>query len=132
MPGQAPDTTVRTGTGKVLPGHSHISTDTTAQVIMIHIETIPDHNIGIIITTTGEAHNAQVLHTGVIAIDPTMTHHINHTADHPCTEAYHHTTPETKITHVHIHPTNLQGKIHIGHTCTPVDNKTNITKSTPE
>ena len=57
-----------------ISGHSHASTDTAAQVIMIHIEAVPDHNIGIIATTTGVAHNAQIPHTGAIAIDPTVTY----------------------------------------------------------
>ena len=105
MPGQSPDTTMQVGIGKVVPGYSHISTDTAGQVFMIHMEAIPDHNIGIIATTPGVAHNAQIPHTGVIAIDPTMTHHINLTTDHLSTEAHHHTTPETEITHFHIHPT---------------------------
>ena len=123
---------MRTGTGKVIPGHSHISTDTTAQVAMIHIEAIPDHDIGIITTTPKVAPNTQVPHTGVMAINPTMTHHTDPTTDHPCTEAHHHTTPETKAAHVHIHPTNPTNEIHIGHTCTPVDHEANYTTRTPE
>ena len=63
MPGQDPDTAMRTETGEVVLGHSHISTDTAAEVIMIHIEAIPDHNIGIIATTTGVAHDTQIPHT---------------------------------------------------------------------
>ena len=51
MPGQAQDTAMRKRTGKVIPGHSHISTETTAQVNIIHIEAIPDHDIEIIATT---------------------------------------------------------------------------------
>ena len=108
MPGQAPDTAVRTWTGEVIPGHSHISTDTMAQVIIIHIEDIPDHNIGIVTTTPEVAHDTQVPHTGVIAINPAVTCHIDHTTDHLCTEAQHHTTPEIEVTHIHIHPTNLK------------------------
>ena len=124
---------MRTGTGEVIPGHSHISTDTAAQVIMIHIEAIPDHDIGIITTTTtGVAQDAQVPHTEVIAIDPAMTHHIDHTADHPHTEA-HHTTPEIEATHIHIHPTNPHDEIHIGQTHTPVGHKANhIKRRMPE
>ena len=61
---------MRTGTGEVIPGHHHVSTDTTAQVIMIHIEAIPDHDIGIITTTPEAVHNDPVPHTTVIAIDP--------------------------------------------------------------
>ena len=133
MPDQAPDTAMKTGTGEVIPGHNHSFTDTTAQVAMIHIETIQGHDIGIITTTPGVAHDTQVPHTGVIAIDPTITHHIDPTTDYPCTEAHHHTTPETKVAHIYIHPTNPQDKIHIGHTHTPVDHKANhITRRTPE
>ena len=80
MPGQAPDTTTKTGTGEAIPGHSHVSKDTAAQVMKIYIEVFPDHDIGII-TTTEVAHNAQVMHTGVIAINPSMTNHIDHTTD---------------------------------------------------
>ena len=97
MSGQAPDTSMRIGTGEAIPGHNHISTDTKAQVIMIHIEDTRDHGIGIIATTTGVAHYAQILTAGVIAIDPAVTHIIDHTTDHPCTEAYH-TTPEIGAT----------------------------------
>ena len=124
---------MKTGTGKVIPGHSHISTDTRAQVVMIHIETILGRDIGITDTIPEVAHDAQVPHTGVIAIDPAMTHHTEHTADHLCTEAHHHTTPESKATHIHVHPTNPEDEIYIGHTCTPVDHDTNYTtKRTPE
>ena len=99
---------------------------------MIHIEAIPGHNIGMIASTPGVAQYAQVPHTGVIAINPTITHHINPTADHPCTEAHHHTTPETEVTHVHVHPTYPQDEIYIGHTHTPADHVANhITRRTP-
>ena len=100
---------------------------------MIHIEAISGHGIGIIVTTLGVAHGIQIPHIGVIAINPTMTHHINPTTDHPHTEAPHHTTPETEVAHIHILPTNPQDETHIGHTCTPVDYKANhITRGTPE
>ena len=56
---------MRTETGETVQGFSHISTDTTAQVIMIPIEAILDHDIGIIIIITGVAHDAQIPHTGV-------------------------------------------------------------------
>ena len=99
---------------------------------MIHIEAVPDHDIGIIATTTGVAHNAQIPHTGVVAIDPTMTHHIDHTTDHLCTEVDH-TTPEIEAAHVHVHPTNPQDEIHIGHIHNPVDHEANhITRRMPE
>ena len=132
MPGKAPDSEKSTGTGEVVPGHSHVSTGTTAQVVMIHIEATLDHDIGIIATTPGVAHDAQIPHTGVTAIDPTMTYNIYPTADHLCTETQH-TTPEIEATHVHIQPTNPLDKIQIGHTHTPVDCKaSHITRRTPE
>ena len=131
-PGQAPHTTMRTGTDKVIPGHSYVYTDNTAQVNMIHIEAIPDPDIGIIATTTEVAHDAPVPHTGVIAINPAVIHHIDHTTDHPCTEA-HHSTPEMKAAHIHIYPTNPHNEIYIGHTHTSVDHKANhIKRRTPE
>ena len=64
---------MNTGTGKVIPGHHHDSTDTITQVIMIHIEAVPDHGIGIITNTTGVAHDAHLPHSGVIAINHAMT-----------------------------------------------------------
>ena len=87
-----------------------------------------------IITTAPEAiHDAPVPHIGATAIDSTMTHHIYHTASHPHTEAGPHTTPEIEVTQVHIHPTNCQDEIHIGHTHTPVDHEANhTTRRTPE
>ena len=58
MPGQAPDTTMNTGTSEVITGHNYISTDTAAQVIITHIEAIPGHDIGIIAITPGVVHDA--------------------------------------------------------------------------
>ena len=96
-----------------------------------YIEAALDHDIGIIAIITGVAHNAPIPHTGVIAIDHTMTLHIDHTTDHPHTEA-HHTTPEMEACCVHVHPTNLYNEIHIGHTLTPLYHKVNhITRRTP-
>ena len=92
---------MRTGTDKDIPSHSHISTDTIAQVIIIHIEAIPDHGIGIFTTTTRVAHDAQIPHTGVIAINPALTHHIDHSTAHSYIEA-HHTTPEIEAAHIHV------------------------------
>ena len=53
-----------------------------------------------------------------------MTHHIDHTTDHPCKEV-HHTTPEIEAIHFLVHSTNLHDKIHIGHTHAPVDHEAN-------
>ena len=50
---------------------------------MIHVEVAPGHNTGILATTPEVAHNAHIPHTEITAINPTMTHHIDPTADHP-------------------------------------------------
>ena len=124
---------MKTGTEEVIPGHNHIFTGTTVQVVMTQIEAIPGHDIGIIATTPGIAHDPEVPHTGVIVINPTATHHINLTADHLHTEVPHHTTLEIKVNHIHIHPTKPQDEIHIGHTHTPADHEANYTiRGTPE
>ena len=43
---------MRTGTGEAILGLSHIFTDTATHVVMIYIEAILDHDIGIIATIT--------------------------------------------------------------------------------
>ena len=43
---------MRTGTGEAIPSLSDTFIDATAQVIMIPIEAIPDHDIGIIAIIT--------------------------------------------------------------------------------
>ena len=118
------------GKEEVVPGHSHIFIDTAAQVVMIHIEATPGQDIGIITTTPGVAHDVQVPHTGITAIDLTMTHHIDHTADHPDQEVPHPITPEIEADHIHEIP---QDDICIGHTHTRADHKANhITRGTPQ
>ena len=81
--------------------------------------------MGIISTTQRVAYNVQVPHTEVIAMNPAMTHHIDPTTDHPHIEAHYHTTPETEVAHMQVHPANPQDDIHIGHTHTLVDHKAN-------
>ena len=127
MPGQVQDTTMKTGTGKVIPGHNHIFTDITAQVHMTHIEAAPGHNTGIIATTPEVAHNAHTPHTGITAINPAMTHHINPTADHPHTEVPQPTTHEIKVDPIHVHPTNPAREICTSHIHIPADHKANYT-----
>ena len=53
MPDQVPDSAMRTETGKAIHSHRHDFTDIAAQVIMIPIEALLDHDIGIIATITG-------------------------------------------------------------------------------
>ena len=73
MPGQVPDVTMRTETGKVVQGLSHIFTDTAAPVTRIPTEAMPNHDIGIIAIITGVVHTAQTPHTGITTINLTMT-----------------------------------------------------------
>ena len=132
MPDHVPDSAMRTGIDKAIQGLRYNFTDTTAQVIIIPIETVLDHDIGIITTITGVTHNAPIPHIGVLAIDLAMTLHIDHTTDHPCTGT-HHTTAEIEACHIHAHPTNPHDVLHIGLTCTPVDHEVNhITRRAPE
>ena len=56
--------------GKVVPGHNLIFTDIAAQVVMIHTEAIPGHDIGIIATSPEVAHNTHAPHTEITAINP--------------------------------------------------------------
>ena len=116
---------MKTGAGKVIPGHNHIFTDTAAQVVMTHIEATPGHDIWVIATTPGVTHDAPVPCTGVIAIDPATTHHIDPTAGHQHTEVSHHTTPEIEVEYIHIHPTKPQDKICIGQAHIPADHEAN-------
>ena len=123
---------MRTGTGKGIQDLNHVFTDTAAQVTRIPIEAVPDHDTGIITIITGVAHTTQIPHTGDIAINLTMTLHIDHTAALQHTEA-HHTTPQIDACHIHIHHTNPHKNTCIGHTHTPIDQEANhITRRTPE
>ena len=74
---------MKTRTGKVIPDHNLISTDITAQVIMIHTEADQGHDIGIIAATPGVAHNAHTPHIEITDINFDTTHHIVLIVDHP-------------------------------------------------
>ena len=125
-PDQVKDTTMKTGTGKIVPGHNLILTDITAQVIMTHTEATPGHDIGIIAATPGVANDTHAPHTEIKAIDPAMTHHTNPTTDHPHI-VLQLTTPEIIVDHIHIHPTNPQGEIPTGYIHIPADHEANHT-----
>ena len=92
---------------------------------MIHTEATPDHDIGIIAATPGVAYNAHAPHTEIIAINPTGTHHTNLIADHPHIDVLQLTAPENVVDHIHINPTNLQGKIHTSYIHIPADHEAN-------
>ena len=55
---------------------------------MTHTEATPDHNKGRGTATIEAAQGNTIQHTEDTVIEPTMTHHINHTTDHPHTAAY--------------------------------------------
>ena len=120
---QAQDTTMKTGTGEVVPDHNLIFTDITAQVIMVHAEAAPGHNIGIITATPGVVHDANIPCIEITVINPAMVHHTGLITDCACIEVPQLTTLEIIVDHVHIHPTNPQGEICICHIHTPADHK---------
>ena len=124
---QVQDTTMKTGMGKVIPDTNLIFTDIAAQVIMTHTEATPGHDIGIIIATPGVTHDAQTLHIEITVSDPTTTYHTNFITDHPYIDVPQLTTPEIVVDHVHVHPTNPQGEICIGHTHIQADHEANHT-----
>ena len=103
---QVQDTTLKIGTGKVVPDHNLIFTGIAAQVIMTHTEATPGHDIGIIAATPGVAPDTHVPHIEITVIDPTVTHHTNLIAHHPDIEVPQLTTPEIIVYHVYIHLTN--------------------------
>ena len=100
---------------------------------MTHIEATPGHDTGIIATTPEVAHDANIPHTKITAIVPTMTHHIDPTADHPHVEVPYPTTPEIEVDPTDLHPTNLPGEIQTGCIPIPADHAANhTTRRTPE
>ena len=114
-PDKVQDTTMKTGTGEVVPGHNIIFTDITAHVIMTRTEAAPGHDIGIITATPGVACNAHAPHIGSTTINPTMTHYTDLITDNPHVEVPQPTTPEIIEDHFHIHSINPQSEIHTGH-----------------
>ena len=128
MPDQVQSTTMKTGTGKVIPDHNLIFTDITARVITIHSEATPCHDIGIIAATPGVAHDAHAPHIEITTINSAMTHHTDLIADHPHIEVLQLTTPEIIVDHIHVHPTNLQGKICTGHIHIPANHTSRRTQ----
>ena len=94
---------------------------------MIHIEATPGHDIGIIPATPGVTHDAHAPHIEIAAIDPSTPHHTDLIPDHPHIEVLQLTTPEIIVDHIHIHPTNPQGKIHTGDSSIPADHEVNHT-----
>ena len=96
-------------TGKANPDHSLTFEDITAQVIMIPIEATLDHSNRIDAATTGAAHDDLAPPIEATAINFATTHHINHFTDHPHREALQVIDLEITVSHIHDHPTDLQG-----------------------
>ena len=94
---------------------------------MIHTKAIP-HDRGIITATPGVAYNTHTPHREITAINPALTPHTELITDHPHIEVLQLTTPEIIVDHDHVHPTNPQGEICIGHTHTPADDKADHTQ----
>ena len=94
---------------------------------MTHTEAAPGHDIGIMTALPGVAHDTHITHIKTTVINPTVTHHANLIADHPHIEAPQLTTPEIIVDHIHVHPTNPQGKFHIDHLHTLADHEANCT-----
>ena len=53
------------------------------------------------------------------------THHIDHTANHPCIEALQVIDPEITVGHIHDYPTDLQGMNHIDQVHNPAGQEEN-------
>ena len=121
MPDQVQDTAMKTETGKANPDHNLIFEEITAWVILIPTEAALDHNTGIDMASTGAVHNNHAPPIGPTAIDLTMTHHIDHIADHPHIEVLQLINPEIAVGHIHDHPTDLQSRMHIDQVHTPAD-----------
>ena len=109
---QVQDTTMKTETGKADPDHNLIFKDIAAQVIITHTEAPQGHNTRINAATTAAAHKNHSPPIEATAIDPIMTHYINHIAVHPQIEVLQLTNPEITVDHIHDHPTDLHGKTH--------------------
>ena len=75
-------------------------------------EATPDCNKGMHTATTEIAQGDPIHCTEATVAKPAMTHHTDHTADHPHTTAHQVTTLRIMVDHVHAHPTDHQHIIH--------------------
>ena len=116
-----------TETGKADPDQSHTFADIIARVIVIPTEPALDHNTRIDAATRGTAHDDHAPPIEDTDIDLATTNDINHIADHPHIEALQVINPEITVGHIHGHPTNLQGRMHIDQVHTPADHEENHT-----
>ena len=93
---------------------------------MIPIEAALDHSTGIDAATMGAAHNdlcSNLIEATAIVL--TVTHHINHIANHPHIEALLVIDPEIAVGHIHHHPTDLQGMNHLDQVHNPAGQEEN-------
>ena len=99
--------------------------DITAQGSLIPTEAALDHNTRRDAAITGAAHNDLTPSIEATAIDLTVTHCIDHIADHPHTEALQVISPEIAVGHIHDHPTDLQGMNHVDQVHNPAGQEEN-------
>ena len=92
MPDQVQDTTMKTGTGEVIPDYNLILTDIAVRAIMIHTEATPGNSTGTIAATPGVTNDGHAPHIEIIAINPATAHHTDPIADCPHTEVLQLTT----------------------------------------
>ena len=88
------------------PDHSLGIVDITAPAIVTCTEAAPDCNKGMETATIEAAQGDPIQHTEATATEPTMTHHTDHTADHPLTTDDLVTAPRTAVDCVHDHHTD--------------------------
>ena len=127
MTDQVQETTVKIEIGEANPGHNLIFESIAAPVITIPTEVTQSHNTGIDAATIGAVHIYHAPPVEATAIDPAVTHHMDHIAYHPHIHVLQLTNPEITVDHTHNHPTNHQGR-----TCTdqghiPADHEENHT-----
>ena len=127
MPDQVQDTTIKKETVKADPDHNLTFENIAAWVITILTEVIQGHNTEIDAAIIGVAHNDCAPHIEATATDLTVTHHIDHTADHSHIEVLQPTNPGITVDHIPNHPTNLQGRTHTDQVCFPADHEENHT-----
>ena len=131
-PDWALDTTGKTKKEETGPDHSLGTAGIAAPAVMTCTEATPEHNNRMGTATIGAAQDNPIQHTKDTVTDPTVTHHIGHTINHPHTAAHWVTTIRTTVDHIHTHPTDCQNIIHTKEDpavqdCTPIRELKNYT-----
>ena len=69
-------------------------------------EATPDCNKGINTTAIEAVQGNPTQHTKATTTEPAMTHHTDHTADHPQTPTHQVCALRTAVDHIHVQPTD--------------------------